>query len=207
MQVNTLTPLSLRDQRTRLCRCYIGMNNEKLHCIGLPVHINTPSVNRSSQYLERFQVDLLHRQPAVFCEELHTGRPRLENGKPRHRDTLLMLSFTLMKPTCRCCRSSSCMFWERLYTWKENENKQTHNTCQGAYSYIFSIMCACVVLHTPAQSWSLCWGRTQWHSPLWWTGCRMLPGCQLAARQPVGRRQLHETCLFYGYFSISLFLK
>lgn len=28
------------------------------------------TINRSIQYLERFQVDLLHCQPAIFCEEL-----------------------------------------------------------------------------------------------------------------------------------------
>lgn len=27
--------------------------------------------SQQEQYLERFQVDLLHCQPAIFCEELH----------------------------------------------------------------------------------------------------------------------------------------
>lgn len=41
---------------------------------------------------------------------------------------------------------------------------------------------------SPVQSWSLCWEQTQWHSPLWWTGCQMLPECRRGAQQPFGAR-------------------
>lgn len=44
------------------------------------IHVHTVI---SSEYLERLQVDLLHCQPAIFCEELHMRENKVMIRKQR----------------------------------------------------------------------------------------------------------------------------
>lgn len=52
------------------------------------IYVHT--IYSSSQYLERFQVDLLHCQPAIFCEELHKREKQNYDQKTDVRGTTLL---------------------------------------------------------------------------------------------------------------------
>ncbi len=70
-----------------------------------------------------------------------------------------------MTLTCRCCRSSSCMFWERLYTWKHRHKHdmrydvalcifhQTGNACRLTCTELVIVLRA----NTVAQSFIVDW--------------------------------------------------
>lgn len=46
-------------------------------------HLHAHLVSSSSRYLERFQVDFLHCQTTIFCEELHTREKLIRARKQR----------------------------------------------------------------------------------------------------------------------------
>lgn len=79
-------------------------------------------------YLERLQVDFLHRQSAVFCEKLCKREITVRSVEEllvgffcadvscKKKKKQAKKEQKIKSPTCRCCKSSSWMFWERLYT-------------------------------------------------------------------------------------------
>lgn len=137
------------------------------------------------QYLERFLANLFHCQAAIFCEELQMGEKHIWSANKSHFGATVPWEDNTM-PTCRCCKSSSCMFWERLYTWEEGRQIWDINTdiLRGKKSIVFtrqevlwSVTCTELVMvlraNTVAQSFMVDWlSNAPWVSTSSTATCR-----------------------------------